>query len=133
MFAYIEQLAARQLDDLRRQGVISKDIDCERNFEAATYYAFEKHLGHRPLQLSGTEHPDGILAYKDKLILWDNKSKETPVNLKDHIKQFDRYVQASQKPVAAFLVIGPDFTDESSREAMKYKIENDVPVALLTA
>jgi len=133
LFTFFESLASRELDELRKQGVISKDIDCERAFERATYYAFERYLGHKPLQLSGTEHADGILAYKDRLILWDNKSKEGPVNLKDHIKQFDRYVQASQKPVAAFIVIGPGFTDESTREAMKYKISQDVPVALLRA
>ncbi len=133
LFSFFEQLASRNLEELRKQGIISKDINCEQNFERATYYAFERYLGHKPLQLSGTEHADGILAYKDRLILWDNKSKESPVNLKDHIKQFDRYVQSSQKPVAAFLVIGPEFTDESNREAMKYKISNDVPIGLLNA
>lgn len=133
LFSFFEQLASRDLKELRKQGVISKDIDCERNFERATYFAFERYLGHKPLQLSGTEHADGILAYKDRLILWDNKSKESAVNLKDNIKQFDRYIQTSQKPVAAFLVIGPEFTEESIREAMKYKISNDVAIGLLKA
>lgn len=132
-FTFFEQLASRDLEELRKQSIITKDIECERIFEIATYFAFEKYLGHRPLQLSGTEHPDGILAYKDRLILWDNKSKETPVNLKDHIKQFDRYIQASQKTVAAFLVIGPDFTEDSNREAMKYKISHDIQIGLLKA
>ncbi len=132
-FSYFEQLASRDLAELRKQSVISKDIECERYFEQATYYIFERSLGHKPLQLSGTEHADGILAYKDRLILWDNKSKESPVNLKDHIRQFDRYVQASQKSVAAFLVIGPDFTEESILEARKYNVDNDVPMGLLKA
>ena len=133
LFSFYEELASRNLEELRKQGIISKDIDCERNFERATYYAFERYLGHKPLQLSGTEHADGILSYKDRLILWDNKSKESPVNLHDHIRQFGRYIKSSQKPVAAFLVIGPEFTDESNREAMKYKISDDVPIGLLKA
>lgn len=132
-FEFFEQLARRDLNELRRQGVISKDIDCERSFEKATYYLLERYLGHKPLQLTGTEHPDGILAYKDRLILWDNKSKETSVNLKDHIKQFDRYIKSSQKPIAAFIVIGPDFSEESNREARAYRIQNDVPISLLKA
>jgi len=133
LFSFYMELASRNLEELRKQGIISKDIDCERSFERATYFAFERYLGHKPLQLSGTEHADGILAYKDCLILWDNKSKESSVNLHDHIRQFDRYIKSSQKPVAAFLVIGPEFTDESNREAMKYKILNDVPIGLLKA
>ena len=133
LFSFFGQLAGRELDELRRQGIIAKDLECEKAFEKATYYVFERYLGHKPLQLSGTEHADGILAFKDKLILWDNKSKESPVNLKDHIKQFDRYIQTSQKSVAAFIVIGPEFTEESNKEAMKYKVANDVPIALLRA
>ncbi|MDP8242687.1 MAG: SAP domain-containing protein [Candidatus Hinthialibacter antarcticus] len=133
LFSFFEELSKRDLEELRKQGVISKDIECERHFERATYYIFERYLDHKPQQLSGTEHADGILAYKDRLILWDNKSKEQPVNLKDHVKQFDRYIQSSQKRIAAFIVIGPDFTEESSREAMKYSISNDVPIGLLKA
>ncbi|MGM0462246.1 MAG: hypothetical protein ACQEQ4_07495 [Fibrobacterota bacterium] len=132
-YTYFRELAYRDLNELRKQNVIDKDLDCERNFEKGTYYIFEKKLGHRPLQLTGTEHPDGILPYKDKLILWDNKSKESPVNLKDHISQFNRYIQASSKPVAIFLVIGPEFTQESEKEARLYQIKNDVQIALLQA
>jgi hypothetical protein len=133
LFSFYEELASRNLEELRKQGVISKDIECERKFEQATYYIFERCLGHKPLQLSGTEHPDGILAYKDRLIFWDNKSKESPVNLQDHIKQFDHYIRSSQKPVVEFLVIGPEFTDESNRMAMKYKISSDIQIGLLKA
>jgi hypothetical protein len=133
LLEYFTELAGRNLDELRKQGVIAKDIECERLFEQATSYIFEKYLGHKPLQLSGTEHPDGILSYKDRLIMWDNKSKETEVSLKEHIKQFDRYIKNSNKPVACFVVLGPSFTDESSKEARKYQIEHDVPIALLQA
>lgn len=133
LLAHFEELSNRDLTELRKQKIIQKDIECERKFETATYYLFEKYLSHKPLQLSGTEHPDGMLAYKDRLIMWDNKSKEAPVHLKDHIKQFDRYIRDSPKPVAGFVVIGSEFTADSSREAMKYKIENDIPIALLRA
>lgn len=133
LLEYYSELAGRKLDELRKQGIISKDLECERLFEQATSYVFEKYLGHKPLQLSGTEHPDGILSYKDRLIMWDNKSRESDVSLKDHIKQFDRYITNSSKSVACFVVIGPSFTAESTREARKYQIENDVPIALLQA
>lgn len=133
LLEYFSDLAGRRLDELRKQGIISKDLECERLFEQATSYVFEKYLGHKPLQLSGTEHPDGILSYKDRLIMWDNKSKETSVSLKDHIKQFHRYIQSSGKPVACFIVIAPSFTEDSNKEARKYQIENDVPIALLKA
>lgn len=133
LLSHFKELASRDLNELRKQKIIAKDIDCERRFEEATYYVFEKYLGHKPLQLTGTEHPDGMLAYKDKLIMWDNKSKESPVNLKDHIRQFDRYISGSQKPVAGFVVVADSFTPESSKEAMKYKIDNDIPIALLSA
>ncbi|MBF9018485.1 hypothetical protein [Oceanispirochaeta sp. M2] len=132
-YEYFCELASRNLTELRKQNVIKKDLECEHYFEQGTYYIFEQKLGHRPLQLTGTEHPDGILSYKDKLILWDNKSKETSVNLKDHIKQFDRYITSSSKPVATFLVIGPSFTEESVKEARMYQIKNDVQIAILTA
>jgi hypothetical protein len=54
LFTYYAELAERKLDLLRKQGIISKDIECEKHFEKATYYIFEKFLGHKPLQLTGT-------------------------------------------------------------------------------
>ncbi len=83
--------------------------------------------------LKGTEHADGMLAFQDKVILWDNKSKETDVNLLDHIKQFDRYIKNSEKQVPIFIVIGPSFTDQSIGVAMEYMIENDTMILLMTA
>jgi len=55
--------------------------------------------------------------------MWDNKSKESPVNLSDHIAQFDRYMNRANKPVPAFLVIGPDFTSDSEFIAISYTAE----------
>ncbi len=127
------KFAGRDLGFLRNQQLIQKDIECERKFEEATDYLFEKKLLHKPLKLIGTNHADGALSFQDKIIYWDNKSKETSVNLKDHIRQFDSYIKTSEKPVACFFVIAPEFTDESSLLAMQYQVENGVSITLITA
>ena len=132
-YEFFDELAHRDLKSLRQQNVIDKDLECEHNFELATNYLFEKKLRVKPLIMSGTEHPDGTLSFNDKLILWDNKSKETDVNLSDHIKQFDRYIKNSEKPVSVFIVIGPSFTDESAAECAKYSMQNDTLILLITA
>lgn len=132
-YEFFDELAHRDLKSLRQQNVIDKDLKCEHNFELATNYLFEKKLRVKPLIMSGTEHPDGTLSFNDKLILWDNKSKETDVNLSDHIKQFDRYIKNSEKPVSVFIVIGPSFTDESAAECAKYSMQNDTLILLITA
>ncbi|MBA4148146.1 MAG: hypothetical protein H0X66_08515 [Verrucomicrobia bacterium] len=90
-------------------------------------------MNHRPLTLLGSNHPDGAISFREELIYWDNKSKETPVNLKDHLRQFDEYIKTAEKKVACFLVIGPDFTPESSLVAMQYFVENGTTLTLITA
>ncbi len=132
-FNNYELFASRNLETLRSKHLIEKDLECEKRFEKATDYIFQSLLNNEPLDLIGSEHPDGILTFNDKLIMWDNKSKETPVNLRDHIKQFDRYIRSSEKNVASFLVIGPSFTDNSVEEAMKYQLLNDTVITLITA
>jgi len=132
-YNYFVELACRARDVLRSQQLIEKDIEMERRFEDVTNYIFEKFLGHKPLKLVGTNHADGALSYKDKIILWDNKSKESMVNLKDHIKQFDSYIRDSDKPVAGFVVFGPEFTPESSLLAMQYQVENGTMISMITA
>jgi hypothetical protein len=132
-FNVFEDLASRNMKFLRQQGIISKDLECEHKFEEATNYIFEKLLKQKPLLLTGTDHPDGILSYQNKLIMWDNKSKETPVKLKDHIYQFDKYIKNSEKPVAVFIVIGPDFTEESINECINYSLNSDTLILLLKA
>lgn len=128
-----EELASRNYVSLREKGVISKDLECEHYFEKATNYLFEIMLKNKPLLLVGTEHADGKLSYNDKYILWDNKSKETDVNLKDHIAQFDGYIRSSDKPVAVFMVIAPSFTENSVKECVKYSLLNDTQILLITA
>ena len=132
-YQFYLQLAERNMGELRKHNVISKDLECEHRFEEATNYIFEVLLKNKPLMLKGTEHPDGMLSFSDKLIMWDNKSKETPVNLADHIKQFDRYIRNSEKPVSIFLVIAPSFTEESAKECVKYTMSSDTLILLITA
>lgn len=127
------ELASRDLKYLRANEIIDKDLQCEHYFEEATDYIFEKLLLNKPLTLTGTEHPDGKLSFKDKYIMWDNKSKETPVNLKDHIQQFDRYIKMSDKDVVVFMVIAPEFTPQSVQECVDYSLNNDAQILLITA
>ena len=133
LLACYHQLACRDLKYLRSNNIIDKDLQCERLFEDATDYLFEKLLLNKPLTLMGTEHPDGKLSFKDKYIMWDNKSKETPVNLKDHIQQFDGYIRTSDKDVAVFMVIAPEFTEKSVQECVDYMLNNDTQILLITA
>ena len=133
-YQYFTELASRDIQGLRAQQIVDKDLEIEHDFEAATAYLFEEKLNHPPLKQAGTEHCDGLLSFRDTYIMWDNKSKEKPVNLADHIAQFDRYMSKSEKPVPVFLVIGPDFTPDSEAVAMAYMAENiGRNVALITA
>jgi hypothetical protein len=132
-FHYYEAIAGRNIELLRKDGIIKKDLEIERLFEKATNYAFEVMLRHIPQKAVGKERPDGVLLFKDSIIMWDNKSKERPVNLKDHIKQFEGYIARSEKPVIAFIVIGPSFTDESLDVAERFSLTNDTFVSLITA
>lgn len=133
LLAFYNQLANRDLKNLRANNVIEKDLQCEHLFEDATNYIFEKLLLNKPLTLTGSEHPDGKLSFKDKYIMWDNKSKETAVNLKDHINQFERYIKTSDKDVAVFMVIAPDFTQQSIQECVDFALNNDTQILLITA
>jgi len=125
-YEFYEQLAIRDHETLRAQHVIEKDIEIESKFEDATRYIFAEKLKHIPLQQEGTNHPDGLLSLEAMFLMWDNKSKESPglVNLKDHIAQFDGYMNNSDKPVPIFLVIAPGFTEESEGEAIRYHAQH---------
>lgn len=133
LIAFYTQLASRDLKFLRSNNIIDKDLQCEHLFEDATDYLFEKMLLNKPLTLTGTDHPDGKLSFKDKYVMWDNKSKESAVNLKDHIQQFDRYIKTSDKDVVVFMVIAPEFTAQSVQECVDYSLNNDTQILLITA
>ena len=133
-YDFYEDLASREYDRLRAQHVIEKDLEIETKFEEATKYLFAQKLNHTPLQQRGSNHPDGLLTLQSSYLMWDNKSKESPVNLKDHISQFGAYIDRADKSVPIFLVIAPDFTDDSEAEAVRYHASHfDRNIALITA
>ena len=133
-YDYFAQLAAREYDALRSQHVIDKDLEIEAKFEQATEYLFDEKLKHTPLHQAGTNHPDGLLSLGSNYVMWDNKSKEKPVNLKDHIGQFDAYINSADKPVPIFLVVAPSFTPDSEAEAVRYHARHfDRNIGLVTA
>jgi hypothetical protein len=133
-YRHFEDLALRNHATLRAQHIIEKDLECEHKFEEATRYLFDKLLGHTPLKQTGSNHCDGLLSLKNAYLMWDNKSKERYVNLKDHINQFDGYMDASEKPVPIFMVIAPSFTEESEVEATRYHAQHfDRNIVLITA
>jgi len=119
-YEYFIELAGRDLQKLRGQHVVEKDNEVDKCFEEATAYLFENKLNHTPLHQTGTEHCDGKVSFRDTYIMWDNKSSGMPVHLKDHIRQFDAYMEQSDKPVPVFLVIAPAFTAESAVLALEY-------------
>lgn len=123
-YYFYDALAERDLDTLRSQHVIQKDCEIDNYFEEATKYLFEAKLNLTPMRQAGSEHSDGLLSFQDKFVMWDNKSSGAPVRLKSHIRQFDSYMDNAEKDVPIFLVIGPEFTEESEAEALKYTANN---------
>ncbi len=133
-YDFYEELAARDYETLRSHHIVERDLEIESKFEEATEYLFSDKLKHRPLQQAGTNHPDGLLSLGSNYLMWDNKSKEGPVNLRDHIRQFDSYLDQADKPVPVFLVIGPSFTEQSEYEALRYHAQHfDRNITLITA
>ncbi len=132
-FACFEEFATRNYSFLRSQGLIEKDQDVDKRFERATDYLFENLLGHKPLNLPGSEQPDGALSLGDGVLLWDNKSKEKLCSLKTHLAQFGRYFAKTERKAAALIVIAPGYTEESDTEAKLYEVQTGDKVALITA
>jgi len=79
------------------------------------------------LNLPGNEPPDGALSPGNGVLLWDNKSKETPVDVKEHFAQFDRYFSKSESQVEALMVIAPEFTETADSDARAQKIRSLFP------
>lgn len=132
-YEHFERLAVRDLPFFRRQQLVQKDLEVERHFEEATKYLFEQKLRHKPLKMVGNAHCDGAVSHGEKILMWDNKSKESDVSLKEHIKQFERYIDTSEKPVSGFLVIGPSFSSDSALLAMQFQVEKGIPITLIKA
>ena len=133
-YNFYDELASRNYETLRSQHIIDKDLEIEAKFEDATEFLFAEKLNHTPLHQAGSNHPDGLLSLGANYLMWDNKSKESPVNLKDHLRQFDAYMDQADKPVPVFLVIGPTFTEESEADAVRYHAQHfDRTTTLITA
>ena len=133
-YDFYEEPAQRNHEALRAQHVIDKDLEIEAKFEGATAYLFDERFHHTPLRQRGSNHPDGLLSLQSNYLMWDNKSKESPVNLKDHLSQVDGYMNQADKPVPVFLVIGPEFTGDSEAEVVRYHAQHfDRNIELITA
>ena len=133
-YEFFTELAWRDYETLRSQHVIDRDLDIQAQFEEATRYLFAEKLNHAPLRQSGSNKPDGVMSLGNRYIMWDNKSREKPVNLKDHLDQFDDYIEKSDKQVPIFLVIAPEFTEESQTDALRYRSQHfDRDIVLITA
>lgn len=132
-----ELVASRDYASLRKMGLIEKDIEVERLFEAATDYLFEKKLNVPLMELPGTTHADGRLKIDGKqVMLWDNKSTETPYYFPDeHVNQFLGYIRADVMRPTVFLVVVSDYTDAAVHQAQKLRAfsDTDTDVALIKA
>lgn len=132
-----EMVASRDYSSLRKMGLIEKDIEVERLFEAATEYLFEKKLNIPLMELPGTAHADGRLKIDGKqVLLWDNKSTEAPYYFpEEHVDQFLGYIRADVMRPTVFLVVVSDYTEAAIHQAQKLKAfsETDTDVALIKA
>ena len=99
-YDFYTELASRDYGVLRSQEVISKDLEIESKFEEATKFLFAEKLKHTPLKQPGSNHPDGLLSLGSYYLMWDNKSKESAVNLRDHIKAI-RLVHGQRRKAGA--------------------------------
>lgn len=135
-YEFYEELGFRNREVLQRQHVIEKDLEIEAKYEDATKFLFSKKLNHTPLHQEGSNHCDGLVSFGNGYLMWDNKSKETPVRLQDHVRQFNDYMgKMRDKPVRIFLVIGPEFTDSSESDAIQNRAERDfmTDIVLITS
>ena len=56
-YKYLPELARRDRENLLANQIITKDLDIEHGFEAATRFLFESRLGHKLMEMAGSEHP----------------------------------------------------------------------------
>ena len=119
-YKYLPELARRDRENLLANQIITKDLDIEHGFEAATRFLFESRLGLKLMEMRGTEHPDGCIRFGGRrksggdVLMWDNKSTETAYTFPpSHLRQFKRYIRDSRDPVACFLVVVADAEDSA--------------------
>jgi len=133
-----ELLAARAYSDLRAKKLIQKDLEIEHQFEKATDFLFEYRLNLTIDNNRAVTKADGrILLPDNRVIIWDCKSAEGPVNLQDYLEsQFAGYLHREREkgfyPLAV-MVIGPSFTPQSVKLAHQFKARTNWDVALVEA
>lgn len=133
-----ELLANRAYADLRAKKLISKDLDIEHQFEQATDFLFDELLNLTIDNTRKVTKADGRILLDDRrVILWDCKSSESPVNLQDFLEsQFDEYLRKEREKgfdPLALAVIGPAFTPNSIKLAHQYKARTNWDIALVHA
>ena len=136
-YEYLVELAARDRESVLANDVVSKDREMEAAFEKGTRYLFEEKLGLELLPMSGSDHPDGMVAFDHgDLLMWDTKSKEGRyVFPNSHLRQFKRYIRDSQQRVSCFLIVAPEMEEEAETKAelLKSESRHDTDVALVSA
>ncbi len=136
-YQYLEELAARNNQELYRLGIIKKDREMEDYFEKGTSYLFEMKLHQTLIKMDGNDHADGGIEFPNgELLLWDNKGKEQEYTFpKSHADQFLRYIRESAIRVNVFLIVVPSVSSEAKDQALKLKLRNptDTDIALITA
>lgn len=133
-----ELLATRSYSDLKAKKLIGRDLEIEHQFEKATDFLFEMKLHLEIDRRSKVSKADGrIPLANNQVILWDCKSGEKEINLQDHLEdQFDGYLRKEREKgnqPLAFLVIGPSFTSQSIKIALKYKATTNWDIGLIEA
>lgn len=136
-YEYLVELAERDRESLLANDVISKDRDMDLAFEEGTSWLFQQRLDFDLLEMTGSDHPDGMLEFSNgDLLMWDTKSKEEAYSFpRSHLRQFKRYTRDSARRVSCFLVIVPEVENRSETKAELLKSESghDTDVALITA
>lgn len=136
-YEYLVELAERDRESLLANDVISKDRDMDAAFEEGTSWLFQQKLGLNLMELTGSDHPDGMFGFSDgDLLMWDTKSKEASYRFpREHLRQFKRYIRDSARRVSCFLVIVPSVEKggETAAELLKSESGQDTDVALVSA
>jgi len=138
LYHNFELLASRKYQELMAKNVINKQEDVNKSFEKATDYLFEKKFNIEIESGLTGNNPDGkIRRPNNQVILWDNKSCETKVDIKEFLEtQFNQYIQKEINKgnnLLYFLVIGPEFTEDSVDCAKLYKFNTNIDIALIEA
>ncbi|MDE0368716.1 MAG: hypothetical protein OXI84_01100 [bacterium] len=139
-YKYLPELARRDRENLLANQIITKDIDIERGFEAATRFLFESRLGVELMEMGGTEHPDGCVRMGGRrrtsgdVLMWDNKSTEAAYSFPpSHLRQFKRYIRDAVDPVECFLVIVAKPDDSAMERVWQLAAQCDTNIAVIAA